>query len=152
MKKQFDNQDKVMKELRKQVACYKTEITQMQKMEEYLNADNYQKLVTEYNQLYDHYKGVKSINKKLRTELKQSNERERTFLKLLKKTNEYGAQAAKLEIEYERLIKEDLRLNSGVTLENLIVDSSEKRYIQPEIIDKGRGIKIPKLDFSSIYI
>jgi hypothetical protein len=48
-------------------------------------------LVTEYNQLYDHYKGVKSINKKLRAELKQSNERERTFLKLLKKTNEYGA-------------------------------------------------------------
>ena len=73
-------------------------------------------------------------------------------MKLLKKTNEYGAQAAKLEIEYERLIKEDLRLNSGVTLENLIVDSSEKRYMQPEIIDKGRGIKIPKLDFSSIYI
>ena len=91
MKRQFDNQDKVMKELRKQVACYKTEIAQMQKMEEYLNADNYQKLVTEYNQLYDHYKGVKSINKKLRAELKQSNERERTFLKLLKKTNEYGA-------------------------------------------------------------
>ncbi len=124
----------------------------MQKMEEFLNADNYQKLVTEYNQLYDHYKGVKSINKKLRTELKQSNERERTFLKLLKKTNEYGAQAAKLEIEYDRLIKEDLKLNSGITLDNLIVDSSEKRYIKPEIIDKGRGIKIPKLDFSSIYI
>ena len=41
MKKQFENQDKVMKELRKQVACYKTEIAQMQKMEEYLNADNY---------------------------------------------------------------------------------------------------------------
>jgi hypothetical protein len=31
----------------------------MQKMEEFLNADNYQKLVTEYNYLYDHYKGVK---------------------------------------------------------------------------------------------
>lgn len=121
-------------------------------MEEFLNADNYQKLVTEYNQLYDHYKGVKSINKKLRIELKQSNERERTFLKLLKKTNEYGAQAAKLEIEYDRLIKEDLKLNNGITLDNLIVDSSEKRYIKPEIIDKGRGIKIPKLDFSSIYI
>ena len=121
-------------------------------MEEFLNADNYQKLVTEYNQLYDHYKGVKSINKKLRTELKQSNERERTFLKLLKKTNEYGAQAAKLEIEYDRLIKEDLKLNSGITLDNLIVDSSEKRYIKPEIIDKGRVIKITKLDFSSIYI
>ena len=152
MKRQFDNQDKVMKELRKQVACYKTEIAQMQKMEEYLNADSYQKLVTEYNQLYDHYKGVKSINKKIKTELKQSNERERTFLKLLKKTSEYGAQAAKLEIEYDRLIKEDLRVNSGMTLENLIVDSNEKRYVKPEIIDKGRGIKIPKLDFSSIYI
>jgi hypothetical protein len=39
-----------------------------------------------------------------------------------------------------------------MTLENLIVDSNEKRYVKPEIIDKGRGIKIPKLDFSSIYI
>ena len=121
-------------------------------MEEYLNADNYQKLVTEYNQLYDHYKGVKSINKKIRTELKQSNERERTFLKLLKKTSEYGAQAAKLEVEYDRLIKEDLRMNGGMTLENLVIDSAEKRFLKPEIIDMGRGIKIPKLDFSSIYI
>ena len=141
-----------MKELRKQIACYKTEIAQMHKMQEYLNADNYQKLVTEYNQLYDHYKGVKSINKKIRAELKQSNERERTFLKLLKKTSEYGAQAAKLEVEYDRLIKEDLRLNNGMTLENMVIDSTEKRGMLPEIIDKGRGIKIPKLDFSSIYI
>ncbi len=66
-------------------------------MDEYVNAENYQKLVMEYNQLYDHYKGVKHINKKLRTEIKQSNERERTFLKLLKKTQEYGAQANRLE-------------------------------------------------------
>jgi len=95
---------------------------------------------------------VKSINKKLRTELKQSNERERTFLRLLKKTSEYGAQATRLEKEYDLLIKEDLRINGGLTLENLIVDSAEKRNIKPEIIDKGRGIKIPKLDFSRIYI
>jgi len=80
-----------MKELRKQIAVYKNEVIAFQKMDEYINAENYQKLVTEYNQLYDHYKGVKHINKKLRTEIKQSNERERTFLKLLKKTSEYGA-------------------------------------------------------------
>jgi hypothetical protein len=39
--------------------------------------------------------------------LQQSNQRERTFLKLLKKTKEYGEQAARLEKEYDRLFTED---------------------------------------------
>jgi len=43
----------------------------------------------------------------MKVELKQSGQRERTFLKLLKRTSEYGEQAAKLELEYERVIKED---------------------------------------------
>lgn len=55
-----------------------------------------------------------------------------------------------MEQEYDKLIKEDLKMNGGVTLESLIVDSPERR--KPELIDMGRGIKIPKLDFSSIYI
>lgn len=58
-------------------------------------------------------------------ELKQSNQRERTFLKLLKRTQEYGDQATKLELEYDRLFKEDQRL--GLSVENLIIDSNEKR-------------------------
>lgn len=55
-----------------------------------------------------------------------------------------------MEQEYDKLIKEDLKMNGGVTLESLIVDSPER--MKPELIDMGRGIKIPKLDFSSIYI
>jgi hypothetical protein len=55
-------------------------------LDSFIAAENYQKLVSEYNQLFDHYKGVKGINKKLKIELKNCNERERTFLKLLKKT------------------------------------------------------------------
>jgi predicted oxidoreductase len=148
----LDTQEKVMKELRKQIAVYKNEVQAFQKMDEYVNAENYQKLVIEYNQLYAHYKGVKHINKKLRTEIKQSNERERTFLKLLKKTQEYGAQASRLELEYDRLIKEDQRVNGGHTLETLIPDSAEKRQLKPEMVENGRGIKIPKLDLTSIYI
>lgn len=62
----------------------------MKKMESYLNMENYQKLITEFNTLYDHYKGLKQVNKKVKMELKQSNQRERTFLKLLKKTKEFG--------------------------------------------------------------
>jgi len=50
------------------------------------------------------------------------------------------------------LIKEDLRVNGGHTIENIIPDSAEKRGMKPEVIDMGRGIKIPKLDLSSIYI
>jgi hypothetical protein len=59
-------------------------------MESYLTLDNYQKLINEFNSLYEHYKGLKQINKKVKLELQQSNQRERTFLKLLKKTNEFG--------------------------------------------------------------
>jgi hypothetical protein len=79
-----------MKEMKKQIACYKTEIQGIKKMETYLTLENYQKLINEFNSLYDHYKGLKTVNKKIKSELKQSNERERTFLKLLKKTKEYG--------------------------------------------------------------
>jgi ElaB/YqjD/DUF883 family membrane-anchored ribosome-binding protein len=45
----LDTQDKVMKELRKQIAVYKNEVQAFQKMDEYVNAENYQKLVMEYN-------------------------------------------------------------------------------------------------------
>lgn len=83
----------------------------------------------------------------MKVELKQSNTRERTFLKLLKRTQEYGDQATKLEQEYDRLFKEDQRL--GLSVENLVIDSNDKR--EPELIDKG-GVKIPKLDLSSIFI
>lgn len=75
-----------MKEMKKQLEAYKKEIEQIKKMEEYLSLENYQKLVTEFNQLYDHYKVAKKANKRITLELKQSNQRERTFLKLLKKT------------------------------------------------------------------
>ena len=91
-------------------------------MESYLKVEQHQKLINEYNSLYDHYKGVKTINKKLKVEVQQSNERERTFLKLLKKTKEYGSQAVKLEQEYERLMSEE---NVNGVLERLVVDSAE---------------------------
>ena len=45
----LDTQEKVMKELRKQIAVYKNEVQAFQKMDEYINAENYQKLVMEYN-------------------------------------------------------------------------------------------------------
>lgn len=83
----------------------------------------------------------------MKVELKQSNQRERTFLKLLKRTAEYGAQAVKLEAEYDRVVKEDQRL--GLSVENLIIDSNDRR--EPELIDRG-GVQIPKLDLSSIFI
>jgi hypothetical protein len=37
----------------------------------------------------------------------------------------------------------------GLSVENLVIDSNDRR--EPELIDKG-GIKIPKLDLSSIFI
>lgn len=52
-------------------------------MESYLTLENYQKLINEFNQLYDHYRAMKRARKRLKQELQQSNQRERTFLKLL---------------------------------------------------------------------
>ena len=131
-------------------------------MEQFLSLDNYQKLINEFNTLYEHYKGLKQINKKMKVELKQSNQRERTFLKLLKRTHEYGEQAIKLEAEYDRVVKEDQRL--GLSVENLIIDSNLQSYgwpfiiiiflndrREPELIDRC-GVQIPKLDLSSIFI
>lgn len=54
-------------------------------------------------------------------------------MKLLKRTQEYGEQAVKLEAEYDRVIREDQRL--GLSVENLIIDSNDRR--EPELIDKG---------------
>ena len=67
------NQDRVMKEMKKQLTCYKNEIQGIKKMESYLTLENYQKLINEFNSLYDHYKGLKGLNKKIKVELKQSN-------------------------------------------------------------------------------
>ena len=83
--------------MKKQLTCYKNEIAGIKKMESYLTLENYQKLINEFNSLYDHYKALKKVNKRLKLELKQSNQRERTFLKLLKKTAEFGEQATVLE-------------------------------------------------------
>lgn len=92
--------------MKKQLSCYKEEIENMQKMEAHMTAENYQKLVNDFNQLYDHYKLHKVTSKKLKAELYQSNQRERTFLNLLKNTSEYGEQAKMLEKEYDKLYEQ----------------------------------------------
>ena len=77
--------------MKKQLQCYKDDLEQVKKVNEvYTEFENYQKLVVDFNSLFDHYKVSKMQNKKLRSELEQSNQRERTFLKLLKKTDQYG--------------------------------------------------------------
>jgi hypothetical protein len=55
--------------MRKQISCYKEEVTNIKKMENYITMENYQKLVNDFNSLYDHYKVAKNLNKRLRTEL-----------------------------------------------------------------------------------
>ena len=41
----------------------------IKKMESYITIDSYQKLVNDFNSLYDHYKAAKALNKKLKAEL-----------------------------------------------------------------------------------
>ena len=56
VKQRNESSDKVMQEMKKQLVCYKEEIENMKKMEAHLTVENYQKLVNDFNQLYDHYK------------------------------------------------------------------------------------------------
>ena len=79
------------------------------------------------------------MSKKLKVELSQSNHRERTFLKLLKKTAEFGEQAAQLEKEYDKLYE------NGENEFNL---SNEQKFIDVT----SRKIPIPMLDLSIIHI
>ena len=129
--------DKVMSEMKKQLQCYKEEIENMKKMEAHLTVENYQKLVDDFNQLYDHYKMHKQMSKKLKTEFTQSKHRERTFLGLLKKTDEFGEQAVQLETEYDKLYENEIGLNLN----------TEQRMI--EVVNK---IQIPSLDLNIIRI
>ena len=93
----------------------------------------------DFNTLYDHYKANKLTNKRLKEELQQSNQRERTFLKLLKRTEQYGEQAAQIEREYDQLFT---------------ADGSSK---DPQLNDKisvrvNESVDVPKLDLSVIYL
>lgn len=69
VKNRNSTSDKVLTEMKKQMSCYKEEIENMQKMEAHLTVENYQKLVNDFNQLYDHYKMHKYMSKKLKVEL-----------------------------------------------------------------------------------
>ena len=139
MQVKVKNYERVIKEIKKQLSCYKQEIANIKKTESYITMDNYQKLVNDFNSLYDHFKAAKALNKKLKSELQQSNQRERTFLKLLKKTQEYGEQANRLEKEYDRLFTEE-----GLSKDPQIGGPGA-------VVEKG-GVTIPKLDFSVIYM
>ena len=58
---------------------------------------------------------------------------------MLKKTNEYGEQANRLEKEYDRLFTED-----GLSKDPAIGGPGA-------VVERG-GVTIPKLDFSVIYM
>lgn len=59
---------------------------------------------------------------------------------MLKKTNEYGDQANRLEKEYDRLFTED-----GLSKDPAIGGPGA-------VIETAGGVSIPKLDFSVIYM
>ena len=99
--------DKILKEVSKQLKCHREELDAIKKMELYVTLENYQKLVNEYNKLYDQYRTIKKANKRVKVELGQSNQREQTFLRLLKKTKEFGDQADLLESDYKQLYSEN---------------------------------------------
>lgn len=64
--------ERVVKETKKQLKCYKEELTGIKKMESYLTMESYQKLINEFNQLYDHYRALKRAKRRLRQELQQA--------------------------------------------------------------------------------
>ena len=61
--------DKILKEVSKQLKCHREELDAIKKMELYVTLENYQKLVNEYNKLYDQYRTIKKANKRVKVEL-----------------------------------------------------------------------------------
>jgi hypothetical protein len=56
--------------MKKSIKCYKEELESIKKVDEqYKQFESYQKLVTDYNNLYDHYKVKKLTNLRLKDEL-----------------------------------------------------------------------------------
>ena len=52
--------ERLIKELQKQVKCYRSELVSLQKSDAFKDLENYQKLATDYNRLFDFY----SVSKK----------------------------------------------------------------------------------------
>lgn len=62
--------ERVNQEMKKSIKCYKEELESIKKVDEqYKQFESYQKLVTDYNNLYDHYKVKKLANLRLKDEL-----------------------------------------------------------------------------------
>lgn len=76
----------------------------------------------------------------MRAELQQSNQRERSFLKLLKKTEQYRAQATELEAQYDYHFTKD-----GLSKDPQIGGAGAQT-------ETKSGGPIPKLNLSIIYM
>lgn len=76
--------ERTNKEIKLQLDCYKKEVEQLRNEDVGVLLDQYQKLVSEYNCLYDHYSSAKVKVTKYKQKVKQSTIRERKFLSLLK--------------------------------------------------------------------
>ena len=113
----------------------------MKKVQDKINANSFMTLTHDFNTLLDHYTMVRTINKKLKYELYQSGEREKQFLQLLKKTDEYGREAEELEDEFEailRRIEKEYQLYQG-----------DQRFIKVRG-KQDQNVRIPRLDFDII--
>ena len=84
------NVDRVMREMKKQIICYKEELDHLKSQDAHLAIEGYQKIANDFNSLYDHYKVSKAKVKNLKEELLQSHTREQNLLQLLKRTGHYA--------------------------------------------------------------
>lgn len=61
--------DRVMREMKKQIICYKEELDHLKSQDAHLAIEGYQKIANDFNSLYDHYKVSKAKVKNLKEEL-----------------------------------------------------------------------------------
>ncbi len=63
----FINMERVNREMKKQLQCYKDELELVKSVSEnFKDFEKYQKLATDFNSLFDHYKATDLTNKRLR--------------------------------------------------------------------------------------
>ena len=127
--------------MKKQFQCFRDEIEHLRRGQERANYTSFMTLSQDFETLLDHYNMVKTMNKKLKYELMQSGTREKQFLSLLKKTQEYGKEAEELESEFEGILD---RIEAEYSLRR-----AENKFV--EIKGKhDQSVRIPRLDLGII--
>ena len=123
---------KVNKEMRRQLELYREEVDQLQALDAYQISESYQKLVQDFNSLYDHYRNQKEINRRLSKELEQAYADQKKLLAASKPDQE---DLARISLDLDRKVSNNGKLKDPALGASRSVEVSG--HIQLRALDLG---------------